>query len=276
VFFDSLILYISRDYDLAEGSNMTVNRRPVNYDRSILTYFDILGFSELIEKKSAGDISRSIRVVREAAEPRRFKSAIEEVPEADFRNFSDLCIIRKVIASPGKFPASGEVFSQILHVVHVQANLLFDEGILLRGGITVGDVALSYGQLFGPAVVRAYAIESQIARFPRVVVGEEVLNELRTNPALVVHDPEYDLKETRRLLRRDFDGEYFVDYLRVIEQELDDRSEYPALLGKHDEFIKRGLKRYRSKPSILAKYKWLREYHRYTTKKWEERNRAKR
>jgi len=255
---------------------MTVTRRPVNYERSILTYLDILGFSDLIENKSAGDISRSIRVVREAAEPRRFKNAIEEIPEADFRNFSDLCIIRKVIASPGKFPASGEIFSQILHVVHVQTNLLFDEGILLRGGITVGDVALSYGQLFGPAVVRGYAIESQIARFPRVVVGEEVLQELRTNPALVVHDAEYDLKETKRLLRRDFDGEYFVDYLRIIEQELDDRSEYPALLEQHEDFVKRGLKRYQSKPSILSKYKWLREYHRYTLKKWGERNCPKR
>lgn len=72
---------------------MTTKRRPVNYERSILTFIDILGFSELIANKSAGDISRSIRVVREAVQPRRFKSAFKEIPEADFRNFSDLCII---------------------------------------------------------------------------------------------------------------------------------------------------------------------------------------
>jgi hypothetical protein len=253
---------------------MTIIRRPVIYERSILTYIDILGFSELIQNRSAGDISRSIRIVREAAEPRRFKSAFKEIPEADFRNFSDLCIIRKVIAK-GKFPASGEVHSQILHMVHVQTSLLLDEGILLRGGITVGDVALSYGQLFGPAVVRGYALESQVARFPRVVVGGEVLEELKINPALWVHDADYDLRATRSLLRRDFDGEYFVDYLRVIEEELDERSEYPAMLDQHYEFIKRGLKRYKDNASILAKYKWLREYHRYTVKKWEERNRRK-
>jgi hypothetical protein len=33
-----------------------------------------------------------------------------------------------------------------------------------------------------------------------------------------------------------------VDYLRVIEEELDERSEYPALLEQHGEFIKRGMK----------------------------------
>ena len=236
---------------------VTTKRRRVNYERSIVTYIDILGFSGLIANKSAGDISRSIRVVRETVEPRRFKSAFKEIPEADFRNFSDLCIIRKVIAKKGKFPASGEVHSQILHMVHVQTSLLIDEGTLLRGGITVGDVALSYHQLFGPAVIRGYALESQVARFPRIVVGEEVLQELKTNPALWVHDPDYDLKATRGLLRRDFDGEYFVDYLRVIEEELDDRREYPALLDQHYEFIKRGLKRYKDNASILAKYKWL-------------------
>jgi hypothetical protein len=136
---------------------MNTKRKSVNYERSILTYIDILGFSELFTNKPAGDISRSIRVVREAAQPKRFKSTTPEISEADFRNFSDLCIIRKVIARKGKFPASGEVHSQILHMVHVQTHLLFDEGILLRGGITVGDVALSYGQPFGPAATRSKA-----------------------------------------------------------------------------------------------------------------------
>lgn len=260
---------------MIDATNMTTKRRPVNYERSILTYIDILGFSELIANKSAGDISRSIRMVREAAAPRRFKSAFREIPEADFRNFSDLCIIRTPVAKNGKIPAMGEVHSQITHMVHVQASLLFDASILLRGGITVGDVALSYGQLFGPAVVRGYALESQVARFPRIVVGEEVLEELKINPALWVHDGESDVKAARGLLRRDFDGEYFVDYLRVIEEELDDRSEYPALLDQHDDFIKHGLKRYKDNASILSKYKWLREYHRHTVKKWEERNRRK-
>jgi hypothetical protein len=254
-----------------------MNRKPksVNYERSILTYIDILGFSELITNKSAGDISRSIRVVREAAQPKRFKSTTPDISDEDFRNFSDLCIIRKVIVGKNKFQAGGDVLSQILHMVHAQASLLFDEGILLRGGITVGDVALSYGQLFGPAVIRGYALENQVARFPRIVVGEEVLREVRNNPALWVHDAEYDLKETKSLLRRDFDGEYFVDYLRVIEEELDDRSEYPGLLDQHAEFIRRGLKRYKDNASILAKYKWLREYHRYTAKKWSQRNHPK-
>ncbi len=59
-----------------------------------------------------------------------------------------------------------------------------------------------------------------------------------------------------------------------IEEELDERSEFPSLLEQHQDFIKRGLTRYKDDESILPKYKWLREYHRYTVNKWKERNSA--
>jgi hypothetical protein len=254
---------------------MENKKRVVEYERSVLTYIDILGFRELLETKTPGEISRTIRIVRDEVKPYRFKTQFSKIAEADFRNFSDLCIVRKAIAPKRKLPATGEAHSQILRMVHTQSNLLLNEGILLRGGITVGDVALSYGQLFGPAVVRGYELENQVARFPRIVVGEEVLNEIRTNPALWTHDDaDTELKGVKSLLRRDFDGEYFVDYLRILEGELDEPADYPRLLGLHDEFIKRGLKRYKGKASVLSKYKWLREYHRHTVKVWQERNRS--
>lgn len=253
---------------------MEKRKRVVEYERSVLTYIDILGFRELLETKTAGEISRTIRIVRDEVKPYRFKTRFSKIAEADFRNFSDLCIVRKAIAPKRRFPSTGEAHSQILRMVHTQSNLLLNEGILLRGGITVGDVALSYGQLFGPAVVRGYELENQVARFPRIVVGDEVLNEIRINPSLWRHaDADIELKEVKSLLRRDFDGEYFVDYLRILEGELDEPADYPRLLGLHDDFIKRGLKRYKGKASVLSKYKWLREYHRHTVKILQERKR---
>jgi len=244
---------------------MNNNRRVVKYERSVLTYIDILGFRELIETRTAGDISRSIRILREQVRPRRFKTTIPRMTKPDFRNFSDLFVLRRAIAPKGKIPAMGEVHSQILRMVHIQSNVLLNEGILLRGGITVGDVALSYGQLFGPAVIRGYELESQVARFPRIVVGEEVLDELKANQALWVHnDGQTELRAVKSLLRRDFDGEYFVDYLRILEGELDEPGDYPGLLELHNEFIKQGMQRYKGRASVLPKYKWLREYHRRT------------
>jgi hypothetical protein len=252
---------------------MEKGRRIVNYDRSILTYTDILGFRELIATRSSGEISRLIRIVRDVIQPRRFRSSIPQLHEDDFRNFSDLCLIRRVIARKGKFPAIGQVPAQILHMVHVQTILLVDEGILLRGGITVGDVALSYGQLFGPAVIRGYELESQVAKFPRIVVGQEVLDEVKQNPVLWIHDRDTELQAVTDLLRRDCDGEYFVDYLRVVESEMNDPTQYAGFLEKHKEIIEKGLRRYKANTSVLPKYKWLREYYRQTLKDWREQRR---
>jgi hypothetical protein len=254
---------------------MEKRRRIVKYERSILTYTDILGFRELVATKTAGEISRAIRIAREVVQPRQFKSSIPQLDDDDFRNFSDLCLIRRVIARKGKFSAIGQVHAQILHIVHVQSILIADEGILLRGGITVGDVALSYGQLFGPAVIRGFELEHEVAKFPRIVVGQEVLDEVKQNRALWIHDRETELKSIKDLLRRDSDGEYFVDYLRVVESELDDPRQYAEFLKKHKALIDQGLRRYKANASVLPKYKWLREYHRTTLKYWRERRSRK-
>src|SRR5258708_6128572 len=250
---------------------MIPKRRYVPYETSLLTYVDIRGFRELIDKKTANDIARSIRVVKEAVEPDRFRSSLPALPREQFINFSDLNIIWTPLHRKNKWPATGWVHSQIVRVVHAQSILLFDEGILLRGGITIGNVARSYGQLFGPAVVRAYDIESKIARFPRIVVGGEVLDALNTDSSLWVHDQETDVQAVKALLRRDCDGEFFVDYLRVIEEELDDRSKYPSYLDQHQEFIAFNLAQYSGNPSILQKYKWLQEYHDSTASAWKKR-----
>src|SRR4051812_23378934 len=95
-------------------------RRAVNYEQSLLTYVDILGFQELIIQKTANDISRSIRVVKEAVEPDRSKSSFPELPKDQFVNFSDLSIIWTPLHRKGMHPPRGWVHSQILRMVHAQ------------------------------------------------------------------------------------------------------------------------------------------------------------
>jgi hypothetical protein len=46
---------------------------------------------------------------------------------------------------------------------------------LLRGGVAEGDIIHDEEGVFGPALIRAYELESRIAMFPRVVVDEPVM-----------------------------------------------------------------------------------------------------
>lgn len=247
-----------------------MRKRHVEYEIGLVTYVDILGFRELIDAKMPGEISRTIRVVKEAVQPRqfrtRFKNKLVKIPDDDYVNFSDLSIISIPLRRTTKAAPRGRLFSQLIHLVHAQAILLADEGILVRGGVTAGKLVKSWGQLFGPAIVRAYELESEIATYPRIVVGKEVLEELAANSGLWLHDQKTDQKAVRSLLRLDDDGEFFIDYLRIIRSELDDPdADYKTFLDRHDRIIQEGLARYSDKSKIHRriheKYEWMERYH---------------
>ena len=88
----------------------------------------------------------------------------------------------------------------------------------VRGGIDVGTgIEVEPDQLHGPAVVKAYELESEAAEYPRVVVGSTLAEYLKT-----VAGRRGDLADTinadiaagiREMLRQDGDGQVIVDYM---------------------------------------------------------------
>ena len=128
-----------------------MKKRNVQYERCLIVYIDILGFKQKIDTESPNHISRCIRVIAEAVEPHRFKSTFPKLPRENFVNFSDLCVLWFSLEDDKKLPLVGWLTSQILKIVQAQSWLLFDEELLIRGGVTIGPLAKSYGQIFGPA-----------------------------------------------------------------------------------------------------------------------------
>ena len=89
----------------------------------------------------------------------------------------------------------------------------------IRGGVDVAwGAELRPGELYGPAVARAYELESQVAEYPRIAVGPHVIRFLSSVQRQKARDrfAEYDqsLADTcLKLIGRDTDGQYIVDYL---------------------------------------------------------------
>lgn len=89
----------------------------------------------------------------------------------------------------------------------------------LRGSIDIAwGVELHEGELYGPAVAKAYELESEIAQYPRIVVGPEVVNYLIWN----INNPDTDIysqcnrqfaKTCYEMLAEDFDGYWIMHYL---------------------------------------------------------------
>jgi hypothetical protein len=71
-----------------ESLYRNVKPRHVKYTRSIVSYLDILGFRELEEAKSAGEISRILRILTESVKPH----PTDEPVRIQFTKFSDTVI----------------------------------------------------------------------------------------------------------------------------------------------------------------------------------------
>lgn len=229
----------------------------VRYSLHLITYLDILGFREVIKHKTAGEISKMIRLVREAAAP---DSQDKEELKQRFEHFSDLIIVATPVYSPANVELPiGLVFAELLHLVIAQMRLISD-GILVRGAVTVGDLVKSWNVVYGPGLIRAYELEHDDAVVPRIVIDPRLFKQLKTNSALRHHDYKTEIKEIRTLIRKDSDGLLFVDYLRAIASELPNSDSYIEFLGIHRELIRKAL-REQDDRRIRAKYLWLKKYH---------------
>ena len=213
-------------------------KRNVEYEPSLVTYLDILGFRNLIEHRSAGYISRTLRLVRDAVKP---DSLDAKAYSLHYQSFSDLIVITIPLSTQANLVyRPGALFSELLALVHAQTSLI-GERILIRGALSVGFVVKSYGQLYGPALVRAYELERHTAQYPRIIIDREVLDQLKTNPALRRHDYRYEKKSIDALVTKDVDGLTFVDYLRAIESEFDyPEEEYLSFLVEHKKVVQAG------------------------------------
>jgi len=94
-----------------------------------------------------------------------------------------------------------------------------------RGGIEVGlGTELSNGEIYGPALYKAYELESKVAQYPRIVIGQQLTNYLMS----VVNGHEQQqggqskedteickslAKRCLKMIVRDVDGVPILDYL---------------------------------------------------------------
>jgi hypothetical protein len=223
---------------------------PVRYTRSIISYLDILGFRDLIESRSAGEISQILRILAESVEP----SSMFKNDKIQFTKFSDT-VIRSMPESK-HYPRN--FLFELRSILHSQIALI-PRGITVRGAVTIGEIVQSWKVVYGRGVVRAYELESMKDSPPRIVIDTDALSSVR--PAI---ERENLTGELDRLIRTEGSITY-LDYLRACEDELNvPEQEYSIFLRHHRDLIRSGLEKHATHPRVLKKYEWLRDYHQRT------------
>ena len=179
-----------------------------------------------------------------------------------FSSFSDLIVRSIPVDSSANYQMPhGILFHELLDLIHIQINLL-NRGVLIRGGVTVGYLYHDDTFVFGPALNEAYRLESEVAKFPRIVLTENTAEIIRDERYRnYIHDYFEEKAGIHELLREDEGGLFFLDYLRVAASELDDFETYPVLIKAHRDLIQNGLHNKLAVTGVAEKYFWLAAYH---------------
>lgn len=226
------------------------------YFRAIVTFIDILGFRDLVATRQPEEVDRAIKTLR------RSSGYTEADHSQGLKVFAFSDSIIRILPSD----AISGVFYELMDVLHAQSKLI-SQGILIRGGMTIGDIAVGQDQIFGPAFIEAYELESKIAVYPRVVVSPRLLNEFSSGklPFVRHHDLNQESEYVGGLMQQGDDGIWHVDYLRAFATEVDEPKYYAYFLSHHLMVIRNisalVVKHQGQLSSLALKANWLARYH---------------
>src|ERR1700680_1485678 len=100
-----------------------MKKRDVQYKLSLVSYTDILGFSALIKEKSANEMSRILRLFRDAGNPAQSKAQIPKLRPRDFVTFSDLWLVSIPLRRRRRESVRGVIIDHLLHLMYTQIAL---------------------------------------------------------------------------------------------------------------------------------------------------------
>lgn len=234
-----------------------------SYEKKYVAFADILGFEDLVKRTVEPNAEIQLDSVLSALEvPNEVKlegitlGRVGDITDAAHRlsTFSDCLAISTEASEKG-------LMNLLFHLRAIAFRLLV-LGYLLRGGIVEGFVYHENGRIVGPALVDAYKLEKNIAKFPRIIVDTDIVADARqwAQPLSTIFD---------QLTRKDDDGHRFVHYLWAFRMLADNGNgfvgDWGKQVGKISNFLKSEKERLAAQPEHLTKILWLEKYFEWAT-----------
>lgn len=237
------------------------------YEDRIVVFLDVLGWKTAIKLSESDpslvqDLGISLQWLQMMGGMDPIIQQINELGGQEITQFSD-CVVISILDKNSALP-------RVLMLLNVIVWHLSSKGLFVRGGITKGKLVHKRMMVYGPALIRAYQLESEkdFGKLPRILLDPDCANDLwLKGSSISTRTGEILGHEHDTAWRRDSNGFYFYDWLsqrlwlgtvpsisRPSEEVINDVLEPIRML------IINRLDEYRSDPDVFEKYKWLAEY----------------
>ncbi len=224
------------------------------YEERYCGYADILGFTDLISDIRAGkEKFEAVRnLLQQIHSPR--DSQVVGVGEADFQaqSISDAIVLSTRLTISGLGILTDALERLVLDALH--------EGYLTRGAICRGLLYHDKQTVFGEALIRAYNLESKVAKYPRIMLTKQVYDDAKaSNLAHYFKDH----------IRQADDGPFFLDVFRHLKDRLEIAKKQPVDSPPHPMLVRCATIRDRIQerfnnavdtPTHFEKVQWLANY----------------
>lgn len=208
-----------------------------------VAFIDVLGIKHKIEIDSEWTLSWMWIFYK------NIMNEIEKHSQIKVRIFSDNILLCEEIDVKNPENAIYDVLSVIEKIEFEQ----FKVGALfLRGSFVVGDLHFGENFIYGPALLKAYELESSKAIYPRVILDDSVFKKIKIENTFILLDD---------------DNVYFYDYLQAyITKNRDSSFDKLSRLSGN---ILVNLQSQIITESVIKKMDWLINYFNNTCKKNE-------
>ena len=245
------------------------------FEDCFLAYLDILGFKDKV-KEAKGNVGKRFASLIEA-----LKTMSEFELKSEKNTRTGKVEIRCSLFSDNialMIKANDHDLPHLFLIIRYLHDKLLEQNLCLRGAIVKEKMywpEKGRNILVGPAIIKAYELESKVAIYPRIIVDNDLQKHVKT--AKIPAFPVSERGDLANFIRRGEDGVYFFDVLnpailRKKGEELKElsndsfkivwnpkaESSHAKVLNNVKETITKNINNH--VPQVRQKYEWLKTY----------------
>lgn len=216
------------------------------YKEHFVAFLDIMGFKSLLLHSSCDDIYPIFDVLHTKSQAKLNLNGVQiKAYDHIYHTILSDSIIVYIEAD------IEDAFAALIDVCGRLQNSLAnrDEPILLRGGISKGDLFYENDIIYGKGLTDAYLLESKLAKYPRIIFSGDTL-------ALGISNAKYMFTELEGITKsysQDDDYLYFINYLETRQMKPNDIIPYyDRLKGVCKKYLYQEIDH-----SLREKYIWV-------------------